>query len=162
MSTLSLTKSQWLLYSIIKLHGGKIDDKTKLAKLEYFADFIHFAFHNEPISEAQENIYTRQKQGVLSRSLTVDLAQLENVGLISQSNRFKFEIKGDREAPLTADELKTVQYVLDRYGNTEWHELVDICHSQTPYLSAPEKGVVEYFTAYNLVDEYPDYPSYSS
>ena len=63
----NLTKSQSLLYDIIQKSGG-IDDKTKLAKLEYFADFIHYAFNNAPISETS-NIYEKRKQGPLSINL---------------------------------------------------------------------------------------------
>jgi len=162
MSTQSLTKSQWLLYSIIRLHGGQINDKTKLAKLEYFADFIHYAFHSVPISSVQENIYTRQKQGALSRTLTADLEKLKESGLIDYSSKYSYKIKKDKEIPLTREEFKTIKFVLEKYGDREWEELVDICHNQTPYLSAPEKGVIEYFTAFNLVDEYPDYAKYEA
>jgi len=45
--------------------NGGVDDKTKLAKLEYFSDFIHYAFNDEAISG---EIYSRQKQGPLARS----------------------------------------------------------------------------------------------
>ena len=53
-----ITKSQKLLYSLIK-KGEVIEDKTKLAKLQYFADFIHYAFYNHPISD-EGMIYTKQ------------------------------------------------------------------------------------------------------
>jgi uncharacterized phage-associated protein len=59
---------------------------------------------------------------------------------------------------LTDLEMKTIKYVIARYGGSSWSELRDIAHSQIPYLSASGDGaVIEYHTAYNLVDEYPDY-----
>ncbi len=45
-----MTKSQKLLYFLIK-ELKEADDKVKLAKLAYLADFIHYAFNNNPISE---------------------------------------------------------------------------------------------------------------
>lgn len=150
-----MTKSQQLLYELIK-RSGVVEDKTKLAKLEYLADFIHYAFHDSTISE-ESNIYTRQKQGPLSRTLTSDLEALKESGCLEEDPKFNYRIKSDCETSLNEKEIKTVDYVLGKYRNSSWKELVDITHHQAPYLSTKESGIVELFTAYNLVDEYPDY-----
>jgi len=150
-----MTKSQILIYELIKSRD-EIDDKTKLAKLEYFCDFIHYAFNNEPISQ-KDIIYTKQKQGLLARSLTNDLLALKSSGLIEESPRYHYRIKKNATVNLSAKEKKTVNYVIEKYGNLSYDELVDICHSQVPYLATKDGAVAEFFTAYNLVDEYPDY-----
>lgn len=156
-SQFTLTKSQQLLYYIIQSQS-KVEDKTKLAKLQYFSDFIHYAFHNKPISQ-EEIIYTKQKQGLLARNLTNDIETLKTFGIITESPKYNYSTKKNVNTGLTSDEIKTIKYVLDRYGKLSYSELVDICHSQTPYLATKTGAVAEFFTAYNLVDEYKDYES---
>lgn len=154
-----MTKSQQLLYKLIESQG-EIDDKTKLAKLQYFADFIHYAFNNKPISQ-EDIIYTKQKQGLLSRSLTNDIKELEAAGLIEEKPKYNYRIKNSVKIDFSDKENHTVNYVLNKYGNLSYAELVDICHSQVPYLATKDGAVAEFFTAYNLVDEYQDYGSRS-
>ncbi len=152
-----MTKSQQLLYCIIKKRG-ELEDKTKLAKLEYFVDFIHFAFHDKPVSQ-EEIVYTRQKQGPLAFNFNDDLKVLKADGCITENPEYHFKITKDCQVDFTADELKTIDYVLGKYGEESYKDLLQISHSQTPYLSTKEGSVVELFTAYNLVDEYADYAS---
>ncbi len=152
-----LSKSQQLLYYLIKEKRG-IEDKTKLAKLQYFADFIHYAFNNQTISQ-QSTLYTREKQGLLSRGFNFDLDELKRLGYINESPRYHYKVLKDFKVEFDKQELKTINYVLKKYGEISYSELVSICHSQVPYLSTSEGGVAEFFTAYNLVDEYPDYES---
>ena len=60
-----ITKSQNYYIDLFKRRV--VEDKTKLAKLQYFGDFYHYAFYNHPISD-DGMIYTKQKQGPLSRT----------------------------------------------------------------------------------------------
>ena len=150
-----LTKSQKLLYYLIK-ETKKVDDKTVLAKLQYFSDFIHFAFHNKPISE-ETIIYTKQKMGPLARGLSEDLEILKKVGYIKEVSKYHYSRVKDTKPKLSKDELKTIRYVVRKYSRLGYKELINICHKQVPYLSAQNGGVIELFTAYNLVDEYEDY-----
>ena len=154
---LTLTKSQKLLYELIRRLNG-VEDKTKLAKLQYFADFIHYAFNDAPISEST-NIYERRKQGPLSLEFNNDLTSLKESGLITEDPKYNFSVKKEINTELSAQEDFTINYVTGRYGKLSYDELLDICHAQIPHLSAKEDGVVQFFTAYNLVDEYPDYKS---
>ena len=151
----NLTKSQQLLYHIVKTMG-EVDDKTKLAKLEYFSDFIHFAFHDHPISD-KTNVYQKRKQGPLSVAFNEDLNVLTEMGFLKEKPKFNYTVKKEIDTDLSDEELKTVQYVIDKYGKCSYNELIDICHEQIPYNSAKEGGVIEYFTSYNLVDGYSDY-----
>jgi len=155
-----MTKSQQLLYQVIK-EQDQVEDKTKLAKLEYFADFIHYAFNDKPISE-ETNVYTKVKQGPLSRTFNEDLNTLKQLGIVEEKPRYNFRIKKDIKTLLTKRELRTIRYVLKKYGGLSYSDLIHISHSQAPYLSTKDGGIVEFFTAYNLVDEYPDYCSYVS
>ena len=154
-----LTKSQQLLLYLLELKGG-VDDKTKIAKYQYFADFIHFAFNNKPISEPTI-VYTRQKMGPLSRTLTEDLEYLEKNGFIKEEPAYNYKPIKKAKLTLTEEERKTAKYVINKYGDLQYSELVSICHKQEPYLSANDGGVIELVTSYNLVENYPDYASFS-
>lgn len=147
-----LTQSQQLIYKIIETLG-KVEDKTKLAKLQYLTDFIHFAFHDNFVS-GKEVIYTKQKQGPLASTLTGDLEVLKEKKVIEENPSFSYKIKKTNQINLTPGEIKTIQYVCDKYGKLNWRDLVSISHEQEPYLSAPEGGVIESFTAYNLIDDH--------
>lgn len=150
-----VTKSQKLLYYIIAGLGGRIDDKTKLAKLEYFTDFIHYAFNDVSISVSEN--YTREKQGPLAVGFNADLAALKKQGVLQESPPYHFKILKGIDCSLSELEGKTLNFVLQKYGKLSYSDLVHICHSQAPYLSTKEGQTVPFFTAYNLVDEYPDY-----
>lgn len=152
-----MTKSQELLYSIIK-SAGTIEDKTKLAKLQYFSDFLHFAFNNTPISQ-EDIVYTREKQGPLARNFNQDLSELKKLGYISEFKPFRYKIIKDKKVNFNKKELYTINYVINKYGKLNYSDLVRICHCQIPYLSTSESGIVEFFTAYNLIEDYPDYAS---
>ena len=155
MIPMELTSSQRLLYELIK-RLDVADDKVKLAKLAYFADFIHYAFHDKPISEAT-NLYEKQKFGPLSLNFNADLARLQELGLIKSPKKFHFVVAKDLDTDFKRDEEKTIQYVLDKYKGYSYDLLSDISHKQIPYMSALVGGIINYNTAYNLVDEYSDY-----
>ncbi|MCK4386908.1 MAG: SocA family protein [Candidatus Pacebacteria bacterium] len=152
---MDLTKSQKLLYRIIQ-EVDTSDDKVKLAKFQYFSDFIHYAFHNQPISDLS-NLYQKQKFGPLARNFNKDLEILISKKLIQQEGEYNYSIKKDIDVSLSKEEEKTIKYVLNKYIKYPFHVLVEISHKQIPYLSAMEGGIIEYDTAYNLVDEYADY-----
>lgn len=154
-----MSKSQQLLYYIIK-QKGFVEDKTKLAKIQYFVDFIHYAFHNRPVSD-KSLVYTRQKQGPLARTFGQDIETLKEEGFIKENPKYNYQVVKELKIALTPDEIKTVKFVLNKYGQLSYKELMDICHNQEPYLSTQDGGIIEYFTAYNLVDSYPDYATAS-
>lgn len=152
---MTLTKSQQLLYILIQ-KLGEADDKVKLAKLAYFSDFIHYAFHNKPISEVT-SLYQKRDFGPLSISFNADLTQLINSGLIESNKKYHFKVKKEVGLNLDKKELQTVDYVLNKYSGCPYDVLANISHNQIPYISADNGGIIDYNTAYNLVDEYPDY-----
>ena len=155
MISMDLTKSQRLIYTLIK-NLGEADDKVKLAKLQYFSDFIHYAFHNRPISEIT-NLYQKRDFGPLSISFNSDLKYLIEKGLIDNNKKYHYKVKKEVIFDLDNYESKTINYVVGKYSKYSFDILTDISHKQIPYLSADEGGLIDYKTAYNLVDEYPDY-----
>lgn len=152
---MNLTKSQRLLYSIID-GLGVADDKVKLAKLAYFSDFIHYAFHDKPISE-QTTLYQKRNFGPLSISFNADLKFLTDSGFIESTKPYHFKTKSKIDTQLSSEEKKTVDYVIGKYSAYPFNILADISHKQIPYISADEGGIIDYNTAYNLVEEYSDY-----
>ncbi|MDO8729105.1 MAG: Panacea domain-containing protein [bacterium] len=155
MYPMALTKSQKLIYALInKL--GVADDKVKLAKLAYFSDFIHYAFNNKPISE-NTTLYQKRDYGPLSISFNADLKYLFDEGLIDSPKKYHFKVKKNVDLGLDAKEQKTIDYVFSKYSYLSYDVLADISHKQIPYMSADDGGIIDYNTAYNLVEEYPDY-----
>jgi uncharacterized phage-associated protein len=155
IKNIEMTKSKKLLYAIVK-ELSIIDDKVKLAKLAYFADFIHYAFYNKPISE-ENNLYQKRPFGPLSITFNSDLNSMLEEGLLVSDKQYHYKVKKDMELDLDKNETKTLKYVLDKYAKYPYNILVDIAHKQIPYISANEGGIIDFNTAYNLVDEYPDY-----
>src|ERR1700733_2699328 len=136
---MDLTKSQRLLYTIIRELGG-VDDKVKLAKFEYFSDFIHYAFNNTPISDTT-SLYEKRPYGPLARNFNADLAELVSKGILEQKDEYHYSIKKNINPDLNEQELKTVKYVLSKYSNYSYKVLADITHKQIPYLSTNEGGI---------------------
>jgi hypothetical protein len=133
------------------------DDKIRLAKLQYFVDFLHYAFHDTSVS-GKSTYYTRRQFGPLSSSFNEDLFSMSKSGYLLQKGEYSFIIgKIIPSGTLSPEEQKTIDYVVAKYGKNSWRELVEISHNQSPYLSTKEDGVIPFFTAYDLVDEYLDY-----
>lgn len=152
---MTLTKSQKLIYALIQ-RLGVANDKVKLAKLAYFSDFIHYAFNNKPISEVS-TLYQKRDFGPLSVSFNSDIKHLLNEGLIDSPKKYHFKVKKDINLRLDTDEQKTIDYVLKKYSHLPYNTLADISHKQIPYMSADDGGIIDYNTAYNLIEDYPDY-----
>ena len=152
---MELTKSQQLLYTLIR-EMGMVEDKTKLAKLEHYVDFIHYAFHDKPVSE-ENYLYQRRKQGPLAMHFNYDLEVLKKAGLVEEKPSYNYKPKKEIVIKWSKDEKKTINFVIKKYGGYSYRDLVSLSHKQMPYLSAKDGGIIEYFTAYNLVEEYPDY-----
>lgn len=154
----NLKKSQKLLLYIVSAMG-ECEDKTKLAKLQYFCDFISKAFYDASIS-GDNYRYQRNKQGPLAYHFNDDLAVLTSNRLLNEAKRFHYKPNIDIDHlanEFDENEKKVIEYVLSKYGKLSWQELRDISHEQVPYLSTSEMNEVPLFTAYNLVDDYPDF-----
>ncbi|MEI7604071.1 MAG: Panacea domain-containing protein [bacterium] len=150
-----INKTQQLICNLIEITDG-IDDKVKLAKLQYFVDFIHYAFNNKPVSN-EDIVYDKQKFGPLSVTFNTDLKTLIEKGVISQPKKFHYQCNHIFTNEISEIEKKTINFVINKYGDLSYKELSEISHKQIPYLSAPMGGIIPLFTAYSLVDEYPDY-----
>lgn len=152
-----MSKSEYLLYEIVRVLVGT-DSKVKIAKLQYLADFIHYAFNDRPISD-KNVLYNRQKHGPLSLSFNSDLSSLVDKEYLANPNGYYHKCT-DKSPPselFSKKERYTLDFVLNKYSNLSYKDLKDISHTQIPYLSAEKGGMVHLYTAYNLVDEYPDY-----
>lgn len=149
-----LTKSQQLIYKIVE-QSGTVKTKIKLAKLQYLTDFMHYAFNSAFIS-GEGTVYSRQEKGPLANTLSDDIEALELNELILQPRPYTYAPNKNKKIDinLSPDELYTINYVLDRYGKLPADDLVRISHEQEPYLSSVDSGIIEPFTAYNLIDEH--------
>lgn len=157
-SVSNLDKSQkLLLYLNTSLNG--CDDKTKLAKLQYFCDFISKAFYDSSIS-GEDYRYQKNKQGPLAFKYNRDLDKLVEDGFLERDGKYHHKPNiglGALKAEFSSNEIKVMDYVLSKYGKLNWRELMNISHEQVPYKSAMDMSEIPLFTAYNLVDDYCDF-----
>ena len=88
------------------------------------------------------------------------MEELKRQGYIKESPTYKYTLAKDFNLRLSADEKRTARFVMSKYGQLSYADLIQVCHAQAPYLSSKDGGVIEYFTAFNLVDDYQDYADF--
>ncbi len=151
-----MSQSQRVLLHLLYGAAAPVS-KLKLAKLEYLVDFIHYAFHNSPAS-GDGVLYERRRYGPLARTFNADLNELASAKLIAMPQPSRVASAGAQQPePVEPTVQKTLDYVLARYGGLSTSELLTLCHAQEPYLSACDGAIIEFFTAYNLIDDHQDY-----
>jgi uncharacterized phage-associated protein len=108
--------------------------KTKLNKLLFYSDFINFYLHGRSISGAK---YIHVPFGPVPEQYGTALEQLAKAGRIKllPAGRQTFLIKSERagEVELDAEELKTIDWVLETYGSLSASEISDLSHREKAY-----------------------------
>ena len=132
-ATMVLSKSQKLIYTIVH-KMGLVEDKTKLAKLEHYVDFIHYAFHDRPISE-DTYLYQKRKQGPLAVRFNNDLSALKDAGLIEENPKYHYKVKRSVAIKWDREDEKTIDFVIKKYGRYSYQDLINLSHRQMPYLN---------------------------
>lgn len=113
---------------------GKDIYKTKLNKLLFYSDFINFYLHGRSISGAK---YIHVPFGPVPEQYGTALEQLAKAGRIKllPAGRQTFLIKSERagEVELSPEEFKTIDWVLETYGNLSATEISDLSHREKAY-----------------------------
>ena len=108
--------------------------KTKLNKLLFYSDFINFYLHGRSISGAK---YIHVPFGPVPEQYGTALEQLAKAGRIKllPAGRQTFLIKSERagDVELDAEELKTIDWVLETYGSLSASEISDLSHREKAY-----------------------------
>jgi len=108
--------------------------KTKLNKLLFYADFIHYYWHGSSISGSR---YVHLPYGPVPDGYEDTLEALQHYGVvdISEQNSAELISSGDNSAVnfLTPDEQKTLEWVTKAYGDMSASQLTELSHREKAY-----------------------------
>jgi uncharacterized phage-associated protein len=113
---------------------GKDIYKTKLNKLLFYSDFINFHLHGRSISGAK---YIHVPFGPVPEQYGTALEQLARAGRIKllPAGHQSFLVKTERPGPveLDAEEIATIDWVLETYGRMSATEISEQSHREKAY-----------------------------
>ncbi|HKP68869.1 MAG TPA: Panacea domain-containing protein [Pyrinomonadaceae bacterium] len=121
--------------------------KTKLNKLLFYADFIHYYTYGTSISGSR---YVHLPYGPVPDGYEDTLEALQHYGVvdISEKNSSELILSGENSAVdfLTPEEQKTVAWVTKAYGDLSASQLTEISHRERAYKNtrAGEEIAYEY------------------
>ena len=121
--------------------------KTKLNKLLFYADFVHYYWHGTSISGSR---YVHLPYGPVPDGYEDTLETLLHYGVIdiSEQNSAELISRGDNSAVdfLTPEEQKTLEWVTRAYGNMSASQLTELSHREKAYRNtrAGEEIAYEY------------------
>jgi uncharacterized phage-associated protein len=121
--------------------------KTKLNKLLFYADFANYYLHGSSISGSR---YVHLPYGPVPDSYEDTLETLNHYGVIEVSKRDSAELVLSGENPaigfLNADEVRSLDWVLDTFGGMSASQLTELSHREKAYKNtrAGEEIAYEY------------------
>lgn len=121
--------------------------KTKLNKLLFYADFIHYYWHGTSISGSR---YVHLPYGPVPDGYEDTLEALQHYGVvdISEQNSAELITSGDNSAVnfLAPEEQQTLEWVTKAYGNMSASQLTELSHREKAYRNtrAGEEIAYEY------------------
>jgi DNA-binding XRE family transcriptional regulator/uncharacterized phage-associated protein len=141
----------YLRMSISTSRGGRVT-KTKLAKLLYLADFAWFYDHLESMSGMQ---YKKFTYGPVPDTFFRVLDELEGDGKIrvdrtNEGERTPILIselesnKNEKITTISADELKLMEKIAEKWKDKNTQEIVTFTHNQLPYAICRDNEVIPY------------------
>jgi uncharacterized phage-associated protein len=110
---------------------------TKLQKLCYYAQAWHYVWAAEPLIEEdfQAWVFGPVEPKLFSFINEYGMAALENISIT-----------------LTEDQQESIELVLKNYGPMDKYELVELSHSEAPWLEA-RKGLLPHDRSDNKIDK---------
>lgn len=132
----SAKKITGLITLFIQKCKPEFNDKLKLNKLLFYADFCHYKNHGSSISGLP---YRAIQYGPVPANYDNIFAYLENEQIISAewirlangSAREVFKTEGDPDTGLfSLDELETINKVINRFNETSTWDIVDLSHKE--------------------------------
>ncbi|MBO8128237.1 MAG: DUF4065 domain-containing protein [Peptococcaceae bacterium] len=129
--------------------------KTKLLKLLWYSDFLHFKRHGCSISGLQ---YVHHRWGPVPRNYTQLLGQLEGDGVIRIEPTLLGEYEGELIIPLrydvakilTGEEQNTINTVLGYFKSWSAKKLSDYSHKEKAYVATEHRDLISYDFAKDL------------
>ncbi len=161
VSSLSLKLNERLyenavLY-FIKYCNNKYLHATKLNKLLYYLDFIHFRDHKKSVTG---DMYIHQGYGPVPSRIDDVLAKLKDEGTIDteavphlDTEIVNFSLKDESkfsESVFSADQKKLLKQICDEFGSWPTEKIVAQTHLEAPWFYSKPYEVVGYAYAKDI------------
>lgn len=132
--------------------------RTKLNKLLFYTDFLHFQEHAVSMTGLSYRCYPYGPVSPLADSL---LSLLEDQGIIRQERRLYENgnegteiLLGDtgayQEIEFSASENAVLDYVISRFGDMSPSAISDASHKEAAWMQTPNRGYIRYRYAREL------------
>jgi uncharacterized phage-associated protein len=141
------------LAALIAYIGAHAEDlyKTKLNKLLFYADFVHFYLHGTSISGSR---YLHLPHGPVPERYETILATLADAGVvgIQKGQGYEIVVSEDDVFPgkLSREESSTVDWVLENFGRMTTAQIREFSHAEKAYKYTKLGEPIAYQYAHHL------------
>jgi uncharacterized phage-associated protein len=119
--------------------------KTKLNKLLFYADFVNYYLHGASISGSR---YVHLPYGPVPDGYEETLETLNHYGVIDVTRQDSAELVRSGDTPaknfLSSEELESVDWVLNSYGNMSASQLTELSHRERAYRNTKSGEEIAY------------------
>lgn len=151
--TTKAQKYRTTILLLLKELGGSVRGKKKLAKLLYFVDFDFYELREKSITG---DTYYARDMGPLGVKLQGQLEGMVQENLINMKEEktsqhsdleptivYRANITPDISV-LSDEEVKMIKRVAKKYGQLTGKQLVDLSHSEAPYIGTERHQQIPY------------------
>lgn len=141
----------------IKYCNNQYLHATKLNKLLYYLDFIHFRDHKKPVTG---DVYIHQGYGPVPSRMNEILTALKNEDIIDtkvvdykDGELVHFELKSPEkldESIFSADQKKLLKQICDEFGSWPTEKIVAQTHLEAPWFYSKPYEPVDYAYARDI------------
>lgn len=147
---------QVILYFINNISKNAIG-KTKLVKLLYYFDFIHYRDHGKSVTGAH---YYKQQFGPLPKDFPAvisDLANDDRIKVTHEEYQYggweRYEaLQQPNLSVFTEDEKVLMEKIVEKYKNVKREDIVRKSHAESPWLYAKYGGLLDYELSSDIID----------
>ena len=145
-----------ILY-FIKYCNNQYLHATKLNKLLYYLDFIHFRDHQKPVTG---DVYIHQEYGPIPSHIEEMLANLKTEEIINieavdykDGELIHFELKNPKkfdESVFLPEQKNLLKKICDEFGNWSTEKIVAQTHLEAPWFYSKPYEIVDYSYARDI------------
>lgn len=135
----------------IKYCNNQYLHATKLNKLLYYLDFVHFRDHKKPVTG---DVYIHQGYGPVPSQIDEVLTTLKSEGSIdtkampyNDEEMINFSLKNESkpdESVFSQEQKKLLKQICDEFGNWPTEKIVAQTHLEAPWFYSKPYEIVDY------------------
>jgi putative zinc finger/helix-turn-helix YgiT family protein len=154
-----LNKFMNLITLFVSNMGGV--SKTKLNKLPFYADFLHYKLYGTPITGMR---YLKLEYGPVPSEYEKIFGLLRGAHKVECRERFKgdssweeyyTDLKSDTNI-FSKNELDVIMYVISKFKDFNATQIMEFSHREIGYIETPDKDFISYKYASSLQLDMPD------